>query len=167
LTGAGNINGTGNGAANVITGNVGNNILSGGGGADTINGGIGNDMIVGGTGNDVMAGDAGNDTFVFNALNESGVGLGNNDLITDFEGAGVVGGDVIDLSAIDANAGVGGNQAFSFIGGATFSGAGQLRVVQLGGDTFIQANTNANTGTIEFELRLTGNHTLLPTDFVL
>ena len=35
LTGSGNINGTGNGDANVITGNSGNNILDGGAGADT------------------------------------------------------------------------------------------------------------------------------------
>ena len=35
--------------------------------------------------------------------------------------------DIIDLSALDANAGIGGNQAFSFIGTAAFSGAGQLR----------------------------------------
>ena len=39
LTGGGNINGTGNALANVITGNGGNNILTGGGGADTLNGG--------------------------------------------------------------------------------------------------------------------------------
>ncbi|MDM0104082.1 peroxidase family protein [Variovorax sp. J22R24] len=35
LLGTGNINGTGNGAANVITGNAGNNVLTGGGGSDT------------------------------------------------------------------------------------------------------------------------------------
>ena len=35
LTGSGNINGTGNGLANVITGNSGNNTLDGGAGADT------------------------------------------------------------------------------------------------------------------------------------
>ena len=35
LTGSANINGTGNGDANVITGNSGNNTLDGGAGADT------------------------------------------------------------------------------------------------------------------------------------
>ena len=35
LLGTGNINGTGNGSANVITGNAGNNVLTGGGGSDT------------------------------------------------------------------------------------------------------------------------------------
>ena len=46
LTGSGNINGTGNGLANVITGNSGNNTLDGGAGADTMAGGAGNDTYV-------------------------------------------------------------------------------------------------------------------------
>ena len=46
LTGSGNINGTGNGDANVITGNSGNNILTGGGGNDTLVGGAGIDTAV-------------------------------------------------------------------------------------------------------------------------
>ena len=43
LTGSGNINGTGNGDANVITGNTGNNVLTGGGGNDTLVGNAGTD----------------------------------------------------------------------------------------------------------------------------
>ena len=46
LTGSANINGTGNGAANIITGNSGNNTLDGGAGADTMTGGLGNDTYV-------------------------------------------------------------------------------------------------------------------------
>src|SRR3954462_10321808 len=46
LTGSANINGTGNGDANVITGNSGNNTLDGGAGADTMTGGLGNDTYV-------------------------------------------------------------------------------------------------------------------------
>jgi Ca2+-binding RTX toxin-like protein len=65
LTGAGNINGTGNGANNVITGNDGSNMLTGGAGADALDGGIGNDTLVGGTGNDTMSGGTGNDTFLY------------------------------------------------------------------------------------------------------
>ena len=44
LTGSANINGTGNGDANVITGNSGNNTLDGGVGADTLTGGDGNNL---------------------------------------------------------------------------------------------------------------------------
>jgi hypothetical protein len=97
----------------------------------------------------------------------SGVGAGNNDLITDFVGAGIVGGDTINLSALDANAGAGGNQAFQFIGQAAFSAAGQVRYVQQGDDTIIQANTSSVTGTIAFELRLLGIHPLTAGDFIL
>src|SRR4051812_37198312 len=46
LTGSANINGTGNGLANVITGNAGDNTLDGGTGADTLLGGDGNDIYV-------------------------------------------------------------------------------------------------------------------------
>ena len=46
LTGGANINGTGNGDANIIIGNSGNNTLDGGAGADTMTGGLGNDSYV-------------------------------------------------------------------------------------------------------------------------
>jgi Ca2+-binding RTX toxin-like protein len=166
LTGFANINGTGNGLNNLITGNDGNNTLAGAAGVDTLVGGNGDDTLVGGTGNDVMTGGIGNDTFVFNAFNESGIGAGNNDQITDFVGAGIVGGDTIDLSALDAIAG-GSDQAFTFIGSAAFTAAGQLRVVQQGGDAIVQANSNGNTSNIEFELRLLGTHNLTSGDFIL
>ena len=63
LLGTGQLTGTGNAAANLITGNAGNNRLSGLAGNDTINGGVGNDVIDGGTGIDRMTGGAGNDTY--------------------------------------------------------------------------------------------------------
>ncbi len=46
LTGEANINGTGNGVANIITGNGGDNTLDGGGGSDVMRGGAGNDIYV-------------------------------------------------------------------------------------------------------------------------
>ena len=52
LTGAANINATGNGGANLITGNDGNNLLAGGGGTDTLVGGLGIDTLKGGTSDD-------------------------------------------------------------------------------------------------------------------
>ena len=52
LTGAANINGTGNAFDNIITGNGGSNTLNGGLGNDTLNGGAGIDSMVGGVGND-------------------------------------------------------------------------------------------------------------------
>lgn len=46
LTGAANLNGTGNGLINVLTGNLAANVLDGGTGADTLLGGAGNDTYV-------------------------------------------------------------------------------------------------------------------------
>ena len=64
LTGAGGINGTGNGQANLIVGNSGSNALAGGAGDDTLIGNGGNDTLDGGLGADTMTGGTGNDTYV-------------------------------------------------------------------------------------------------------
>ncbi|MBD2690538.1 calcium-binding protein [Anabaena catenula] len=64
LTGAANLNGTGNALKNIINGNTGNNTLKGGLGNDTINGGAGNDILFGDDGNDTLIGGLGNDTLV-------------------------------------------------------------------------------------------------------
>ena len=79
LTNTGNINGTGNSLANLISGNAGNNALFGLEGNDTINGGLGNDTIFSGLGNDQLTGGSGNDRFAFNTL-----GATHYDTITDF-----------------------------------------------------------------------------------
>jgi len=54
LTGAANIDGTGNGTANLIEGNTGNNRLDGSFGIDTLRGGVGNDTYVVDETNDVI-----------------------------------------------------------------------------------------------------------------
>jgi Ca2+-binding RTX toxin-like protein len=51
---SGDINGTGNGLANIITGSTGNNVLDGGAGADTLRGGLGNDTYVLSNGADIV-----------------------------------------------------------------------------------------------------------------
>ncbi|MFB2553699.1 nidogen-like domain-containing protein [Ensifer soli] len=70
LTGRGNINGTGNAAANDLTGNAGKNTLKGGAGNDRLyglsgddklHGEAGNDKLYGGNGNDLLRGGAGKD----------------------------------------------------------------------------------------------------------
>jgi Ca2+-binding RTX toxin-like protein len=58
LTGAGNINGTGNGLDNIITGNGAANVLNGLGGNDILDGGLGNDNMAGGVGNDTYVVDS-------------------------------------------------------------------------------------------------------------
>jgi len=65
LTGSGDIDGTGNGLANVINGNDGKNVLRGQSGADTLRGADGADQLHGGTGKDVLDGGGGADGFYF------------------------------------------------------------------------------------------------------
>ena len=66
LTGTSNINGTGNGAANVITGNSGDNVLSGGAGNDTLAGGVGDDTLIWDANDGSVQGGAGIDTLKIN-----------------------------------------------------------------------------------------------------
>jgi serralysin len=102
LTGPGQIDGTGNGSANLINGNGAVNILGGGGGGDRSNGGSGNDTLRGGSGNDTLAGGSGrdtlsggndDDTFRF-AIGESGVTTATVDTITGW----LSGDDFIDFA---------------------------------------------------------------------
>jgi Ca2+-binding RTX toxin-like protein len=106
-----------------LVGNDGNDTLDGGAHNDTMLGGQGNDTLIGGGGKDLMTGGGGLDRFVFATLSDSPLAFAGRDVINTFAH-----GDKIDLSAIDARTNVAGDQAFSFIGAAAFSGvSGQLR----------------------------------------
>ena len=88
-----------------------------------------------------------------------------HDTIVDF----APGTDRIDLSAIDADttAGGPGNEAFSFLGTDAFSGtAGELHQVSVNGNTVVEGDVDGN-GVADFQIYLTGLHTLQATDFVL
>lgn len=133
--------------ADGLAGNAAANRLYGGGGNDVIVGAENNDTLTGGLGADRMRGGTGFDTFDFNATAESTRAA--PDLILDFLGAGATWGDLIDLSTIDANATVAGNQAFAFGSG----GAGGLSLVEFGSDTLVRGNTDADAA-FEFALLL-------------
>ncbi len=147
------LNGTGNSVANVITGNSNANTLSGASGNDTISGGGGNDIIVGGAGKDTLAGDAGNDDFDYNATSESTVGV-DRDVINSFDHNI----DDMDLSTIDANLNVAGNQAFTFIGNVAFTGtAGEVRFFTSGADIIVQVEIHGDGNqAADMEIQLTG-----------
>ncbi len=70
LTGAANINGTGNVLDNSIVGNDAANALSGLDGNDTLNANGGNDRLDGGLGADTMLGGAGDDTYVVDNIDD-------------------------------------------------------------------------------------------------
>jgi Ca2+-binding RTX toxin-like protein len=142
--GAGNIDGFGNAAANVIVGNEGVNYIRGGGGADTLTGG------------------SGGDRFVF-AAGDTGSASGTRDRITDY----AVGVDQLDFSSIDANTNVAGTQAFKFVGTAAFSGA--AAEIHTSYDaakniTIVEGDTNGDK-VADFGIELTGKLTLAAGDF--
>ncbi|HEY9348644.1 MAG TPA: type I secretion C-terminal target domain-containing protein, partial [Inquilinus sp.] len=86
------------------------------------------------------------------------------DVIRDFSYAQ---GDRIDLSAIDASTGAAGNQAFTFIGTAAYTGvAGQLRFHSDGIITTIAGDVNGD-GVSDFHIQLTGSIGVVAGDFVL
>jgi serralysin len=109
-----------------LHGDAGDDRLDGGNQNDNLDGGANNDTLTGGLGEDTLTGGSGADKFVFRSLAETTVAAPDD--ITDFQDFA---GDKIDLSAIDANTLVDGNQAFIWIGNdnafTTDFGAGQLR----------------------------------------
>ena len=131
-------------------------------GHDTIIGSSGADRVTGGNGQDQLTGGDADDVFDFNTIGQSKVGIA--DVITDF----VRGGDRIDLSTIDASTALTGNQAFSLIGEAAFTGvAGELRIdTSQTGKTVVYGDINGNK-TADFQVELIGTHQLIASDFVL
>jgi Ca2+-binding RTX toxin-like protein len=131
-----NIDGVGNDLDNRLTGNSGINHL---------NGGAGNDLIIGAGGADILTGGSGHDTFDYNATSDSRGSTADH--IRDF----VIGEDRIDLSTVDANSSLSGDQAFKFIGATAFTGhAGELNTVYHAATstaaafTDLQADTNGD-----------------------
>jgi Ca2+-binding RTX toxin-like protein len=181
LTGTAAINGTGTSGNNTLNGNSGANVLSGLAGNDTINGGDGADTLLGGdgadrlsgdagadtinggAGNDQLTGGAGADTFVFGnesvRLSGSSAAAIETDNLLDFN-AGE--GDRIDLSAIDANSTLAGDQAFTFV--TSFGGvAGEATLsYDLGANiTTLRLDIDGD-GNADYQLRITGDATAVP-----
>ncbi|HYG47844.1 MAG TPA: calcium-binding protein [Allosphingosinicella sp.] len=166
---SGSFTGTGNGLDNIIygggfddvlSGAGGNDELRGSGGNDTLDGGAGNDLLIGSSGADIHTGGADNDTFRIDYWS-SGTGV-DADRITDFAS-----GDLVDVSGWDADFNTAGNQAFTFVGGAAFTGtAGELRTYFDGVDTWAQGDITGD-GIADFEIRFDGAVALAASDFVL
>ncbi|WP_373867994.1 calcium-binding protein, partial [Reyranella soli] len=93
---AGNDSLYGGSGADILEGGADADSLDGGSGNDVLDGGSGNDTLYGSSGQDDLSGGLGNDRFVFN------VSIGDSqptapDVIQDFEGGGVAGGDWLQL----------------------------------------------------------------------
>ena len=146
----------------VLVGTATADILVGASGSETLNGGGGNDIIAGGGSKDVLTGGLGADVFTFNAVSDSTAAGAGRDTILDFSQAQ---GDRINLRPIDANAGLAGDQAFSFLGLGPTAGAGTLAYTQSGGNTLVSADVDG--GGADFAILLAGVHALTAADFLL
>ena len=128
LTGAANVNGTGNGL---------NNILIGNSGANSLSGGAGNDRLDGGAGADVLNGGGGNDTFVLQP------GFGADSITGGFDANAVGGQDLLDVTAYNLTpANVGPTSAFAI----WIQALGANTLVHIGADV-ITVNGVNGTGT--------------------
>lgn len=164
---------SGGSGKDVLYGGAGNDNVYGDSGNDFVSGGVGNDWVSGGTGKDVVQGNKGADTlfggsgadmFVFKTLSESTIKANGRDTIMDFRPDS---GDRIDLSLIDANRKVDGNQAFKFVGDSEFhKKAGELRFTQTDTQTFIYADANGD-GKADFSITLDAAINLVKGDFIL
>jgi Ca2+-binding RTX toxin-like protein len=135
----------------VIFGNDGNDRINGGSGNDSLQGGIGNDIIFGGLGQDSYNGDSGADTFVFTDVTESPSDGINKEKMDHIHGFNRLEGDKIDVSRIDADLTLPGDQAFIEADGI-YSG-GVLTVHVDGGD--------------DLQIFFVGNPPLSVVDFIL
>ncbi|WP_426216137.1 peroxidase family protein [Methylobacterium sp. NFXW15] len=122
--------------------------------------GSGNDHITASDAVNVMDGGSGADTYHFGSA-----AAANGDTIASFEP-----GDKIDLSGIDANQGVAGDQAFTLATGAAFTGVGQLLITQehrADGDYTVVAGNTAGDATPEFKFSIKGAPAATAADFTL
>jgi Ca2+-binding RTX toxin-like protein len=143
---------TGRGGDDLIRGKDGDDLLQGTAGNDTLSGGDGDDTLIGGTGSDTLRGRAGADQFVFNDIGDSKAGDGERDVVSDFE----AGTDTLDLAGMDANAGLDGDQAFTFLGTDPFTGtAGELRTRIVGDNVVLEGDVDGD-GVADFEIFFRG-----------
>ncbi len=151
----------GTNSANTLEGLAGDDAIKGASGVDKINGGLGDDTLTGGFSNDL---------FIYSLTADSTVA--NPDGILDFSaGSSTTFGDRIDLSLVDADTTVNGNQTFSFVGTAPFTlgTRGEVRVSLSGGHVFVTGDVNGDQ-TADFSIELvnvTVTTNLNATDFLL
>ena len=148
----------------LLLGGAGNDLLEGQAGRDHLRGGDQNDRLIGGSAADRLVGGTGADTFVFNSITDSSRNatdiISGGDGARAMEGVGVKGGDVIDLSGIDANENLAGNQAFAWSSAGT---AGTLYLSERNGNTLLIGHTD-NDGIVDFRLSI-DDGTILATQY--
>ena len=168
----GNDNLFGQGGNDALFGGEGNDRLSGGAGDDTLDGGNGNDSLSGNAGADTLTGGSGDDTFAWSVSARDST-VASQDTLTDFEGAGAAGGDVLSLVSPPGNTRFvfeGELAAIPALGAALPSGGSGFTEVSYavdGADTvlFADANDDGVYDPNDFTVRIAGHHTLTKEDF--
>lgn len=151
-----------NAQSTVIDGSAveGDLVIHGGYVRGLLNGGAGDDKLYAGGDGTVMYGHGGDDQFIFTYQP-------NGHVLVSFETEDFAHGDIIDLSALDADTGTPGNQAFHF--GATPGHAGDLTVAYDATNlvTMVTLFTNGDP-TPDMRIYVPGNFLdLAPADLVL
>jgi hypothetical protein len=135
----------------------------GSGAADIFRGDAGRNFFQGGAGKDryTLGGDR--DLVDIDVAGHSGVGSSRRDVVTDF----VHLADHLDLSGIDADVTLAGNQAFRFVGAAGLGTTpGTLGYFTRWGNTIVRGSTDADRAG-ELQIELAGLVTLTGEDFYL
>lgn len=153
----------GDAGTDLLVGDDGNDLLYGGAdadelrgnaGSDTLYGEAGDDFLEGGAGVDILNGGLGGDAYVFFS-GDTGATLATADRIQGFNNAQ---GDRLQLNGLGVN---------NFIGTFAFTNsAGELRYELIGGNTYIQGDSNGD-GVADFMIRLDGNVTVTSADFIV
>lgn len=162
-----------------LDGGAGNDVLTGLAGDDTLLGGDGDDQLIGNRGADHLTGGAGADRFIFGALFQSTPDA--PDLILDFSGKTVLTtnsqgntvrmpgeGDKIDLSVLDANANLEGDQAFTLVqhGFSGVAGQAYSSYDAATGRTSLYLDVNGDA-VADMAIQLLGQVNLTGADFIL
>lgn len=152
---------TGSAFNDTLTGSASGNVLSGTDGNDTLLGLAGADVLVGGRGLDLIdaGADADVDRVTYLAPADSPPGATFRDQVSGF----APGTDLIDLSSIDANTAVDGDQAFAFNG--TTPAANAVWYAVLGPDIVLGGDVNGDA-IPDFEVLMKGVQSLQGSDLV-
>ncbi|MDX2309488.1 MAG: calcium-binding protein [Hyphomicrobium sp.] len=160
----------GSAGANSFLGGFGNDRLEGRGGVDTLAGEDGNDTLIGGAGADQINFSnfaAERDVAKYLGIGDSGIAPGTFDVILNFDQGGTATDDKIDLSSLDANKNIAGDQAFTFVGANPFSlPGGEVRVVVSGPSTLVYID-NDGDATVEMVIQVSSVTGLQAFDFIL
>ena len=148
---------SGDNFGNWIYGAAGDDILYGRDGNDTLMGVEGNDILIGGGGTDILGGGTGSDIFVFSGAAETSQSAA--DTILDF----LSGVDHIDLSLMDANTNIGGDQAFFYSSAGGFTGAAGELIFAYG---TLSGDINGDMSA-DFQVSFANATSLYATDFYL